>query len=203
MHLQCRRPQFDSCDRKILWRKNGLPTPVFLGFLCGSAGKEFACNVGDLGLIPGWGRSPGEGKGYPLQCSGLENSMDCIVLSVAKCWTRLRDFHFIFSGPRPMCGIAGSYDSSMSCISWKLDVVFHHAFTIYIPKKIVGGFHFPCILCRCFILLIYLICTLCRSFWWWPHNQCEVIPYCSFDWHWFNNYLCGLSFHVLLLFYTL
>ena len=46
-------------------------------FSCGSAGKESTCNVGDLGLIPGLGRSPGEGKGYPLQYSGLENSMDC------------------------------------------------------------------------------------------------------------------------------
>ena len=55
-----------------------LPTPVFLGFPCGSAGKESACSVGDLGLIPGLGRSPAEGKGYPLQYSGLENSMDCI-----------------------------------------------------------------------------------------------------------------------------
>ena len=43
-----------------------------------------ACNVGDLGLIPGLGRSPGEGNGYPLQCSGLENSMDCIVRGVAE-----------------------------------------------------------------------------------------------------------------------
>ena len=50
----------------------------------GSAGKESACNVGDLGLIPGLGRSPGERKGYPLQYSNLENSMDCIVLGVAK-----------------------------------------------------------------------------------------------------------------------
>ena len=47
-----------------------------LGFPCGSAGKESACNARDLGSIPGLGRSPGEGKGYPLQCSGLENSMD-------------------------------------------------------------------------------------------------------------------------------
>ena len=47
-----------------------------LGFPCGSPGKESACNVGDLGLIPGLGRSPGEGKGYPLQDSGLEKSMD-------------------------------------------------------------------------------------------------------------------------------
>ena len=49
------------------------------GFPGGSAGKESACNVGDLGSIPGLGRSPGEGKGYPLQYSGLENSMDCRV----------------------------------------------------------------------------------------------------------------------------
>ena len=42
----------------------------------GSNGKETACNAGDLGSIPGWGRSPGEGKGNPLQCSYLENSMD-------------------------------------------------------------------------------------------------------------------------------
>ena len=49
------------------------------GFPCDSAGKESACNVGDLGLIPGVGKYPGEGKGYPFQYSGLENSMDCIV----------------------------------------------------------------------------------------------------------------------------
>ena len=60
-------------------RRDRLPTPVFLGFPFGSAGKESACNVGDLGSIPGLGRSPGEGKGYPLQYSGLENSMDSIV----------------------------------------------------------------------------------------------------------------------------
>ena len=53
-----------------------LSTPIFLGFPGGSAGKEFAHSVGDLGLIPGLGRSPGEGNGYPLQFSGLENSMD-------------------------------------------------------------------------------------------------------------------------------
>ena len=49
---------------------------VFCKGFCGSAGKESACNVGDLGSIPGLGRSPGEGIGYPLQYSGLENSMD-------------------------------------------------------------------------------------------------------------------------------
>ena len=48
-----------------------------LGFPDSSVGKEYACNVGDLGSIPGLGRSPAEGKGYPLQYFGLENSMDC------------------------------------------------------------------------------------------------------------------------------
>ena len=57
------------------------------GFSDGSAGKEFACNVGDLGLIPGLGRFPGEGDGYPLQYSGLENSMDCVDHGVTKSWT--------------------------------------------------------------------------------------------------------------------
>ena len=71
------RPRFDSWVRKIPSRRDRLPTPVFLGFLGGSAGKESTCNAGDLGLIPGLGRSPGKGNGYPLQYSGLENSMDC------------------------------------------------------------------------------------------------------------------------------
>ena len=65
--------------------------------LCGSAGKESACNEDDLGLIPGLGRSLGEGKGYPLQYSGLENSMDCIVHGVTKSQTQLSDFHFHFA----------------------------------------------------------------------------------------------------------
>ena len=65
-----------------------------LGFSSSSAGKESACNAGDPGLIPVSGRSPEEGKGYPLQYSGLENSIDCIVHGVAKSWTWLSDFHF-------------------------------------------------------------------------------------------------------------
>ena len=64
-----------------------------LGFPCDSAGKESACHVGDLGSIPRLGRFPGEGKGYSLQYSGLENSMDCIACGVAKSQTRLSDFH--------------------------------------------------------------------------------------------------------------
>ena len=58
-----------------------------LGLPFGSAGKEAACNTGDLGLISGLGRSPGKEKGYPLQYSGWENSMDCIERGVAKSGT--------------------------------------------------------------------------------------------------------------------
>ena len=61
----------------------------------GSAGRESICSGGDLGSMPGLGRSPGEGIGYPLQYSGLENSMDCIVYGVAKSRTQLSDFHFL------------------------------------------------------------------------------------------------------------
>ena len=64
---------------QFLGQGDRLPIPVFLEFPCGSAGKESIHNAGDLDLIPGLGRSPREGKGYPLQYSGLENSMDCIV----------------------------------------------------------------------------------------------------------------------------
>ena len=69
-----------------------------MGFPCGSAGKESTCNEEDMGSVPGSGRSPGEGKGYPLQYSGLENSMDCVVHGVAKSPRQLSDidFHFHF-----------------------------------------------------------------------------------------------------------
>ena len=76
-----------------------LPAPVFLGFPGGSVGKE-SCNTGDLGSIPGLGRFRGEGKGYPLQYSGLENSMDrgawqATVHGVPKTHSKtpLSDFH--------------------------------------------------------------------------------------------------------------
>ena len=96
IYLQCGRPRFDSWVGKIPWRRGRLPTPVFLGFPCGSTGKESTCNAGNLGLIPGLGRSPGEGKGYPLQYFGLENSMDYKVHGVTKSQTQLSDFHFHF-----------------------------------------------------------------------------------------------------------
>ena len=68
--------QETSWIRRIRWRRDRLPTPVFLGFPCGSASKESACNEGNMGSIAGLGRSPGEGNGYPLQYSGLENFME-------------------------------------------------------------------------------------------------------------------------------
>ena len=72
-------------------------TSALLGFPHGSVGKESACNAGDLGLISWLGRSPGEGKGYPLQYSGLENSTDCIVHGVTKSvrhdWVTFTFFH--------------------------------------------------------------------------------------------------------------
>ena len=81
-----------SWIRKIHWRMYRLPTPVFLGFPGGSVGKESACKAGDMG-IPGLERSPGEGKGYSFQYSGLENSMDCIVHGVTKSQIELSGFH--------------------------------------------------------------------------------------------------------------
>ena len=82
-----------------------------LGFPVSSVGKESACNAGDLDLIPGLGRSPGEGKSYPLQYSGLENSMDCIVHGVPKSWTGLSDFHFHFT-VNILCALPLQHESS-------------------------------------------------------------------------------------------
>ena len=92
------------------WSRDRLPTPVFLGFPCGSAVKVSACNVGDLVSTPGLGRSPGEMKGYPLQYSGLENSMDCIVHGVAKSWTRL----------------SNSFTFTLNPQGWFLNSLHHH-----------------------------------------------------------------------------
>ena len=69
---------------------------MIMGFPCGFADKESAYNAGDLGSVSGLGRSAGEGKGYPLQYSGLENSMDYIAHGVTKSRTRLGKFHFHF-----------------------------------------------------------------------------------------------------------
>ena len=88
-------------NRRHSWCTQSLSTPSSSRKIlassskhCGSAGKESACSAGDLGQIPELGRSSGERKGYPLQYSGLENSIDCIVHGVTKSWTRLSNFHF-------------------------------------------------------------------------------------------------------------
>ena len=121
-----RETQVRSWVGKITWRRKWQSTPVLLPgkshgqrslvgyspwgrkesdmterlyftFPCDSAGKESTCNVGDLGSIPGLGRSPAEGKGYALQYSGLENSMDWTVHGITKSRTHsLSDFHFHF-----------------------------------------------------------------------------------------------------------
>ena len=82
------------------WRRERLPTPVFWGFPGGSDSKESACNVGDLDLSPGLGRSSGEGNGYPLQYSGLEKSTDggawqATVHEVAESQTWLSNFYLL------------------------------------------------------------------------------------------------------------
>ena len=82
------------------------------GFPGGSAGKESAHNAGDLDSIPGWGKSPAEGKSYPLQDSGLENSTDCIVHGAAKSRTRLSNFHFLSIKMSAQVKLAGHWVSA-------------------------------------------------------------------------------------------
>ena len=88
-----------------------------MGFPGGLSGKEPACNGGNLGSIPRLGRSPGEGKGCPLQYSGLENSMDCIVYRVTKSRAQL-SFHY-YSGS--FCEAVSQGCSSI----WRLDCQAH------------------------------------------------------------------------------
>ena len=73
---RCKRSEFVPWIGKMPWRRHRQPAPGFLGFPGGSDEKESACNARDLGPIPGLGRSPGKGKGYPLQYSCLEKPMD-------------------------------------------------------------------------------------------------------------------------------
>ena len=93
---------------------------------CGSAGKESTHNAGDLGSIPGLGRSSGEGKGYPLYYSGLENSMDCIAHAVTKSRTRLRDFHFLLLKYCPSLTFHNGVKQSLFSITCLLYMFFCH-----------------------------------------------------------------------------
>ena len=95
---------FENTPCLMLGRSLGgelLAIPVFLDFSGGSDDKESACSVGDLGSVPGLGRSSGEGNGYSFQYSCLENSMNrgawwATVPGIAKGWTQLSDQHFHF-----------------------------------------------------------------------------------------------------------
>ena len=98
-----------------IWMPAPLVTLLYYSFPCGSAGKESPCNSGDLSLIPGLGRSPREGKGYPIQYSGLKNSTKCIVRGVTKSWTLLSDFHFHYCSSK---SLLFSSMVSFSCLSF-------------------------------------------------------------------------------------
>ena len=121
---------------QMMW-PTGFVSKIWKHFPDSSVGKESACNAGDPGSIPGSGRSPGEGKGYPLQHSGPENSMDCIAHVVSKSPAGLSDFHFFtFKCPYACwhccdCRLAGTLDSMFlhlsflvapSSLQWK----WHH-----------------------------------------------------------------------------
>ena len=91
-----------------------------LDFLGGSAGKESASHGGDLDSIPELGRSPGEGTSYPVQYSGLDNSMDYIVHGIAKSWTGPSNFHFL---SQPEC--VDSYCMKIACSSYNSYTLKH------------------------------------------------------------------------------
>ena len=92
-HLQCRRLRFHSWVGKIPWRRDRLPTPGFMGFPGGSAGTDSARKAGDLGSIPGRGRSPCGGHSNPLQYPCLENPQGQRSLAGYRPWGRRAPRH--------------------------------------------------------------------------------------------------------------
>ena len=136
-----------------------LPTLVLLGFPCGSAGKEYPCNSGDLGLSPGLGRSPGEWNSYSLQYSGLEISMDCRVYGVAKSWTLLSDFHFHFPA---VCSAVGMLDHMVA-----LFLVFSGTSILFSIVTVQCTFS-PTLWEDSLFSTPSPACTLYRFFWSWP-----------------------------------
>ena len=99
---------------------------VVRGFLVSSAGKESACNAGDLASIPELGRSPGEGKGYPLQYTGLENPMDCIARGVANSRIWVSDFHFTYTLTKPFKKDSFFSTLLQSCLQpWRFAFFIH------------------------------------------------------------------------------
>ena len=118
-------------------------------FPCGSAGKESACNEGDLDLIPGLGSSPGEGKGYPLLYSSLENSIDSIVYGIAKSQTRLSNFHF--------------HTRTADVITRNYAIKLHHHFCFSVNISSVREMMVSYSLCM-FILKLHTLATLIVRF---------------------------------------
>ena len=109
------------------------PRSTIQGFRCGLIGRESTCNEGDLGSIPGLGRSPGEGKGYPLHYSGLENSMDYIVHGVAKSLTLVSDFHF-FTFTVDQWGVKVNFHEQF-CLIYCFDILIFNSYTYQIDNS--------------------------------------------------------------------
>ena len=127
-----------------------------LSFPGSSVGEETACNAGDSGSIPGWRRSAGEGIGYTLLYSGLENSMDSIVHGVARSWTGLSDSHF--------------FSSSLTSGKHRFDLHHYSLFLLWLSykcnpraRKLWDGI----LSVQCFWDSFKLFCLLLFSFYCW------------------------------------
>ena len=123
-----------------------------------SVGKESACNAGDLGSIPGLRRSPGEGKGYPLQYSGLDNSMGYIVHRVTKSWTQLSDFHN--NAIRHITRIV----YLIRQLSWVLLIVVGGI--VESMQELIIGNHlegYQQICSKCLLLVVEVVCQIIRT----------------------------------------
>ena len=155
-----------------------------MGFPCGSVGKESACNAGGLGLIPGLGSTPGAGKGYPLQYSGLENSIDCIVDGVTKSGQDWVTFTFTFC-KKYYLGITNFLEEISSLSHSIVFLLFlcidHLGRLFYFSLLFFGTLHsdgyvFPFLLC---LSLLFFLSYLLR-----PPRTTTLLFCISFSWGW-------------------
>ena len=118
-----------------------------MGFPGDSVGEESACNARDLGSIPGLGRSPGEGNGYPLQYYGLENSMDHTAHGVARSWTRLSDFHWRREWQSPPVFLPGGFHAQRSLLTYsrwgRRELDRTEQLSQHMPDRIQNRLHKP------------------------------------------------------------